>query len=305
MSALPPRFRFTLTVLAVALAIAVPTPATAQRSPVASITSIPLPISGTTAASSMRTMVFKPTGIGPFKVLLYAHGRPAYASQRAQLVHPVSYGHVRYWLAKGYAVVAPIRPGYGAAGGADTESSGAAYSASGQCLHRPNPAHTAQAAAQAQRAALDWVRQQPWARANHIVLEGQSVGGLATVALCAAQPPGVVGCINFSGGAGGDPQHAPGHMCAPEQTTQLMREYGGSTQVPSIWLYAQNDMYWGSEPPLQWHTAFAQAASATAHHPSSTFVQTPPVGSDGHSLLRAGTKHWGPPLEAWIRQHGL
>jgi dienelactone hydrolase len=264
----------------------------------------------------MRSLVFKPQGTGPFKVLLFAHGRPAYARERAQLVHPMSYGHVRYWLAKGYAVVAPIRPGYGAPSGraagsvgdADPESSGAGYSSSGQCLRSPQPARTAQAAMQAQRAALNWVRQQPWARHDHIVLEGQSVGGLATVALCAANPPGVKGCINFSGGVGGDPQHAPGRMCQPEQTTQLMRGYGSTTQVPSIWLYAANDLYWGAEPPKQWHAAFAQAAQ-TASNPAktspSTFVQTPPIGSDGHSLLRAGVTQWRQPLEAWLKKNGL
>jgi dienelactone hydrolase len=317
--------------IAFASALAVTPPlATARQttsSPVAEVASIAVPMADaaapdanhTSGPRAMRTLVFKPQGTGPFKVLLFAHGRPAYASQRARLVHPMPYGHVRYWLAKGYAVVAPIRPGYGAASGgavgslgnADLESSGVGYSASGQCLRSPSPARTAQAAMQAQRAALDWVRQQPWARHDHIVLEGQSVGGLATVALCAANPTGVKGCINFSGGAGGDPQHAPGRMCAPEQTTQLMRQYGHTTQPPSIWLYAANDLYWGAEPPRQWHAAFAQAAKAaqTASPPGktspSTFVQTPPIGSDGHSLLRAGRVQWRSPLEAWLKKNGL
>ena len=80
------------------------------------IVNIPLPpSSAATAPAAMRTLVFKPAGPGPFKVLLFAHGRPAYAQERAKLVHPMSYGHVRYWLGKGYAVVAPIRPGYGPA----------------------------------------------------------------------------------------------------------------------------------------------------------------------------------------------
>lgn len=332
------------------LAAAKPTAPGQASQGVAEVVTITVPAASTSpqstpaiAPSAMRTLVFKPAGKGPFKVLLFAHGRPAYAAQRAQLVHPMSYGHVRYWLDKGYAVVAPIRPGYGPADSAnptlgtaatkagtpsatarttpatpaaraiDPENSGVAYSASGQCLRRPQPERTAQAAAHAQRAALDWVRQQPWARADHIVLEGQSVGGLATLALCAAQPPGVKGCINFAGGAGGNPQQAPARMCQPEQTTQLMRQLGSQPQPPSIWLYAQNDMYWGAQAPQQWHTAFSQAANASALTSSrattpaarSTFVQTPPIGSDGHSLLRAGTQHWGPPMEAWLRQHGL
>jgi dienelactone hydrolase len=276
------------------------------------IVHIALPASTATATATatapnpttMHTLVFKPGGLGPFKVLLYAHGRPAYASERARLLRPIHARHVQYWLAKGYAVVAPIRPGYGATGGADQESSGAGYTANGQCIRSPNPASAAQAAARAQRQALDWVRQQPWARKDRIVLEGQSVGGLTTVALCASNPPGVVGCINFSGGAGGDPQHAPGNMCEPEKITQLMREYGATTRAPSIWLYAPNDLYWGSEPPKHWHAAFSVAASA-AKQPSSTMVTTAPIGSDGHSLQRAGSKQWGPPLEAWLSKSGL
>lgn len=169
---------------------------------------------------------------GPFPVLLYAHGRPAYASERAKFKRPIHARHVQYWLSRGYAVVAPIRPGYGASQAKDQEASGVGYSATGQCLRPPSLEQPTQNAARAQRAALDWVRQQPWAQANHIVLEGQSAGGLATVALCATNPPGVRGCINFSGGAGGDPQHAPGQSCAPEHTAQLMRQYGRQHPQP-------------------------------------------------------------------------
>lgn len=278
--------------------------------PLAPTTASPATATAGTAAPSptrMHAQVFKPPGPGPYKVLLYAHGRPGYASQRALLKRPIHARHVQYWLAKGYAVVAPIRPGYGATGGADAESTGAGYAASGQCIRSPQPERAAQAAASAQRQALDWVRQQPWARADRIVLEGQSAGGLASVALCASNPPGVVGCINFSGGAGGDPVHAPGRMCAPEKITALMAHYGQTTRPPSIWLYAPNDTYWGSAAPQQWHSAFNQAAQAQgpAAATPSQLVTTPPIGSDGHSLQRAGSQHWGPPLQAWLRQHRL
>jgi dienelactone hydrolase len=269
--------------------------------------STPEPVATIVQINGMHTQVYKPPGTGPFKVLLYAHSRPAYARERARLLRPIHARHVQYWLRKGYAVVAPLRPGYGATGGPDRESSGAGYSASGQCIRQPSPGVPASQAAAAMRQALDWVRQQPWARASHIVLEGQSTGGLATVALCAAQPPGVVGCINFSGGAGGDPQHAPQRMCAPEKTTALMRTYGQTTKPPSIWFYAPNDLYWGAAPPKQWHAAFnqaAQTAGPSAATPSQ-LVTTVPIGSNGHSLQRAGSQHWEPPLEAWLQQNGL
>jgi dienelactone hydrolase len=237
-------------------------------------------------------------------VLLYAHGRPAYASARAQLKRPIHARHVQYWLSKGYAVVAPIRPGYGVTAVADQESSGVGYSATGQCIRQPTPARLATSAARAPRAALAWVRQQPWARADHIVLEGQSAGGLATVALCATNPPGVRGCINFSGGAGGDPQHAPGNVCAPEKIAALMQQYGSTTRSPSIWLYAPNDLYWGAAAPQQWHAAFNQSA-AVAKTTAATLITTPPIGSDGHSLQRAGSAQWSPPLAAWLKKNRL
>lgn len=267
------------------------------------------------------------TQLPALPILLYAHGRPAYASARAQLKRPIYARHVQYWLSKGYAVVAPIRPGYGTAGAPDAEASGVGYSATGQCIRPPQPERLATSAARAQRAALDWVRLQPWANAQHIVLEGQSAGGLATVALCATNPPGVRGCINFSGGAGGDPQHAPGQVCAPEKITALMQQYGRTTRSPSLWLYAPNDLYWGAAAPQQWHAAFNQAAAAAgqgiagnnvnssnvnnsntgnSNNPTaSQLVTTPPIGSDGHSLLRAGSQHWGPPLAAWLKKNRL
>jgi dienelactone hydrolase len=279
----------------------------ARADPVPETLQIPLPMASASSASAPQTMaaqVFKPPGQGPFKVLLYAHGRAAYARERARLLRPIHARHVQYWLRKGYAVVAPIRPGYGITGGADQESSGVGYSASGQCIRQPTPANLAIHASQAMRAALDWARQQPWARADHIVLEGQSGGGLATVALCATNAPGVKACINFSGGAGGDPQHAPRQVCAPEKIAALMQQYGTTTQAPSLWLYAPNDLYWGAEAPVQWHSAFTQAAAAT-QSTAATFYQSPAIGSDGHSLQRAGSKQWAPVLDAWLRKNKL
>jgi dienelactone hydrolase len=125
------------------------------------------------------------------------------------------------------------------------------------------------------------------------------VGGLTTVALCATNPPGVVGCINFAGGTGGSPELTPARMCAPEVTTALMTEFGGSTRLPNIWLYAENDLYWGAEPPRQWHAAFAKGGSPTE------FVQTPPVAADGHQLLLRGGKLWSEPLNAWLSKNGF
>lgn len=273
---------------------------TPPADPVAVLVKITVPGMGTFGSdAAMVTHVFKPVGEGPFPVLLFSHGRAGDVTTRSKMTNPLVFGHVRFWLAKGYAVVAPVRPGYGDTGGSDTEMSGARYNASGNCTSRPAPANTAKAAVQSTAVALNWIRAQPWAMANKILLEGQSVGGLTTVAMCATNPPGVVGCINFAGGTGGDPTLAPGRMCAPEATTELMTELGRNTKLPNIWLYAENDLYWGAEPPRQWHAAFAQGGSPTE------FVQTIAVPPDGHRLLVAGGRLWSEPLNAWLKKNGF
>ncbi|HMS27399.1 MAG TPA: CocE/NonD family hydrolase [Burkholderiaceae bacterium] len=247
----------------------------------------------------IQTHVFKPNGAGPFPVLLFSHGRSGDQSERANLKNPLAFGHVRFWLNKGYAVVAPVRIGYGETGGADREGAGAKYDANGTCISRPDPANTAKYAMLSTEFVLQWVREQAWANKDRILLEGQSVGGLTTIALCAQNPPGVMGCINFAGGAGGSPA-SKGNMCHPEILGQMMAQYGASTKLPNIWFYAENDMYWGPESPKIWHKNFAEGGSA------SQFVATNPVpNADGHSLLLRGGTLWSLPLNAWLKKNNF
>ncbi len=273
------------------------TPAPAPTPDIVTISVPGLGLFGSNA--KMVTQVFKPAGEGPFPVVLFSHGRAGDVIARTQLKTPVGTGHVRYWHAKGYAVVAPIRPGYGDTGGSDTERSGSVYGPNGQCQGLPDPRITANAAMRSTSVALQWVREQAWANKDRILLEGQSVGGLTTVAMCASNPPGVVGCINFAGGTGGNPDLAPGRMCAPEQTTQLMQQYGTTTTLPNIWFYAVNDLFWGEQPPKDWHAAFAAGGSP------SQLVTTEAVPPDGHRLLATGGKLWGEPLNAWLKKNGF
>jgi dienelactone hydrolase len=278
--------------------------ATAQTTPpadtVPELVKIAVPGLGNSGSdAAMVTHVFKPVGNGPHPVLLFSHGRAGDAVTRSKMTNPLALGHVRFWLNKGYAVVAPVRPGYGDTGGSDTENSGGAYTAKGECWGRFEPARTAKAAMRSVTAALDWVRAQPWAMSNKILLQGQSVGGLTTVAMCATNPPGVVGCINFAGGTGGNANLAPARMCTPEATTELMTELGRSTKLPNIWLYAENDLFWGAEPPKLWHAAFAQGGSPTEFH------QTAPVAPDGHMLLARGGRLWSEPLNAWLKKNAF
>jgi dienelactone hydrolase len=194
---------------------------------------------------------------------------------------------VRYWINKGFAVVAPIRPGYGETGGADGENSGIRYDVFGNCWGPPDFGRSASAAAGAVTATIAWLREQPWADTSRIVLVGSSMGGLTSTATAASNPDGVVGYINFAGGTGGDGGRAPKHSCGSQQMEALMSGYGKTTRVPSLWLYAENDMYWGAEWPRAWHGAFSAGGSRT------TFVMTDALpNADGHQLLARGSRLW-------------
>src|SRR4051812_22895164 len=87
------------------------------------IVSIPVASAGV----SMVAGVFLPAGDGPFPVMIYSHGRSGTEVERSHTRLPDLRGYVRYWMHKGFAVVAPIRPGYGATGGVDREASGVRY----------------------------------------------------------------------------------------------------------------------------------------------------------------------------------
>jgi len=248
----------------------------------------------------MVTAIYKPDGEGRWPVLIYSHGRSGSEADRRRTKPPDPRGHIRYWLHKGFVVVAPIRPGYGETGGVDREYSGVRYDMFGNCWGPPDFGRAAAAASSAIAATLEWVRHQPWADASRIVLAGSSMGGLTSIATAAANPPGVIGYINFAGGTGGDGGRAPKHSCGSEDMAALMGAYGRTTHVPGLWLYAENDLYWGPEWPRAWYRAFASGGGRTE------FVMTEPVpNSDGHQLLARGGRLWTEHVDRFLSELGI
>lgn len=246
---------------------------------------------------AMATHLYKPNGDGPFPVVIFSHGRAPERADRENLKQPVLLGHGNFWLNKGFALIAPTRPGYGETGGVDREDAGGNWRA-GSCRGEPDYAKVAEFAGATVLAALDWLRPQPWVRTDKILLVGQSVGGLTSVAAGARNLAGVVGLINFSGGTGGSPDLSPGRSCRPELLTQLYLQFGKTTKVSSLWLYAENDLYWGADAPKEWHMAFSAGGSKTR------LVMTPPVPgvSDGHRLLAAGGRLWSPHVNTFVKE---
>ncbi|MCW5656072.1 MAG: dienelactone hydrolase family protein [Burkholderiaceae bacterium] len=235
--------------------------------------------------------VFKPAGHGPFPLVIVSHGRGTAdrrAQQGRQRFEPLS----RYLVNKGFVVLVPTRVGYGDTYGEfDPEDPG------GCGVMRVEPVSIA--ASDQVMAALQFARTLAYVDASRWVAIGQSVGGLTTVAVAWRNPPGLVGAINFAGGAGGDPQRRPSQPCTPVQIERLWRDKAGAAQVPMLWLYWDNDKYWGAEVPKRWHQAFTAGGGKAELH------TLPAVGDDGHRGLHIDMDTWVPRVEAYLARIGF
>jgi dienelactone hydrolase len=237
-------------------------------------------------------------------VVIFSHGRPASATARAAQKNPVNSEIVRYWHSRGYALVAAVRPGYGDNSSIDPEDNGSRWNGD-NCTGVADFNKTANAASAAVKATHAWLESQSWVDRNRLLLVGQSVGGLTTVNACGQNWPGVMGCINFVGGAGGNPIASPGKSCQSNRLGDVLSNAAKTTTVPSIWLYSANDKYWGEEAPKTWFKAFQEAAKAAGQSVLAEFYAAPPVGDNGHSLQVMGTRFWVPVMNKWLDQNGF
>jgi hypothetical protein len=134
----------------------------------------------------------------------------------------------------------------------------------------------------------------PWVDSGRVIVMGQSYGGFGAIGASAHALPGVLATINFAGGGGGDPENRPGDPCDLNQFLSVVREAGQQAKVPMLWLYAENDKYWGADWPRQWHAGYLQGGGR------AELKMFPPVAEDGHRLLEKGFRLWRPALDQFI-----
>ena len=235
--------------------------------------------------------IFRPKGEGPFPLVIMNHGRAVTdkrASQGVQRFEHLS----RYLVGKGFVVMLPTRMGYAQTyGDFDPE-------ASGECRSlRVEP--MAIAASDQVLATLEFAKTLPFVDASRWLVMGQSVGGLTAVATVGRQPAGLVGAVNFSGGVGGDPEKTPGNPCSPQQVARVFGSFAKGARVSMLWLYWQNDLYWGAGAPRRWHEAWAAGGGL------AEFQSLPPVGQDGHSGVSADMDHWVPLVDDYLARLGF
>src|SRR5581483_2576291 len=105
---------------------------------------------------------------------------------------------------------------------------------------------------------LTRLRRESWVDPDRVVLLGISAGGFGVLAAGASNPPGVTGVISFAGGRGSD---RADHVCQPERLVAAMHTMGSSARLPTLWIYAQNDHFFGPALAAQMRDAYARGGS--------------------------------------------
>lgn len=248
---------------------------------------------GKQVAQPIKVTVFRDDAAASAKrpAIVINHGRAGDAPGRAALGRARYPEISRWFVEQGFVVAVPTRIGYGVSGGEDVEDSGACAS------KRYGPGFAA--AADETLAVVAWLQKRADVDAERIVALGQSYGGATTVAVAARNPKGVVAAINFAGGSGGDPKNRPGAPCSPHMIERTYADYGTSARVPMLWLYAENDRYWGATYPTGWADAFKKAGGDVR------FVGLPPAGDDGHLLFPRFPGTWQPIVAEFLRGQGF
>ena len=243
-------------------------------------TVISVPKKGALITIDLETTLYKPDGDGPFPVVVINHGKAAGNPRFQNRYRPGR--AARYFLQRGYAVVVPMRQGFSKSGG--SYIAGCHVEANGRLQ------------AEDVKATLDWVREQPWADKDNLLVVGQSHGGWTTLAFGALKYPGVKGLVNFAGGL-----RQEGCFQWKEQLADGAATYAKETTLPSLWFYGDNDSYW-DVPTWQ-----AMAGRYKASGADMRMVAFGNFGTDAHAMFNSqgGARIWEPEVTRFLQRVGL
>lgn len=240
------------------------------------------------SSATLEAMLVRPDGPGPYPIAIVSHGTPRDPADRAQLTPLRFLPEAREFARRGWATAVVLRRGYGGSDGPYSESTGS--------CNNPDYLHSARQSAEDLRQAVRYLSAQPYADPGRIIAVGVSAGGLASIALSADPPPGLKAVISFAGGRG---SIADNEVCREERLVAAFGTLGRSSPVPNLWVYAENDLFFGPALASRLWEAFTREGGR------GEFIAAPPHGKDGHSFFTAGIQEWTPMVDRFLEQNGL
>lgn len=233
--------------------------------------------------STLQGFLFKPPGKGPFPAVICNHG-----SEKVPGWFPTL---GKFWTSHGYAFFVPHRPGHGRSPGDWIIGQQRKYAEkekdSAKCFQHDVALH--ERANVAVVAAVAWLKQQPFIKADSIVLSGISYGAIQTV-LAAEKDLGVSCYVAFSPGAISWKDN--GYL--RDRLVKALKEQ----HRPVFLLQAKNDYHLGPSEML--------GAELKAQGPPNRVTIYPAFGDagnpkDGHGGFAVhGSDVWGPDVLAFV-----
>jgi dienelactone hydrolase len=255
------------------------------------IWALPLPL-------PMFAYLVRPVGDGPFPLAIMNHGVSMSATGRS-FFPLVEFRDAAKWFAKrGYLVVAPVGTGYGAAA-IDIPEHGLYGPFFSKCSN-PNFRAPGMAVAQVDLWIIDYMTAEKRIVPKDVIVVGQSAGGWASIALSSLNPPQVKAIIIFAAGRGGRVDGKPNNNCAPDKLVEATGEFGRTSRVPMLWIYIENDTFFGPALSKRMHEAFSAAGGKAEYH------LVPPFGGDGHFLIGSpdAIPIWSPLVTKFLDKQG-
>lgn len=242
-----------------------------------------------TGGKGLETLFIRPAEAGRYPLVIINHGSPRKAEERPTMT-PAGYYNVALEFARrGFAVAIVMRRGYGDSGSDMAEHSGP--------CNNPDYIRSGRAGAADIKAAIVALGKRSDVDPARVIAVGQSAGGLASVALAADPPPGLVAVINFAGGRG---SRADFDVCKDERLIAAFGAFGKTSRLPMLWIYTANDHFFEPKLAEKFHDAFKAGGGRVQ------FIRAPAYGKDGHGLFSiSGIPLWTRYVEGFLADHDL
>lgn len=228
----------------------------------------------------LEVMIARPAAQGRYPVALVTHGSTAAGKTAQEMrVDSVFAGWIRDFAARGYLAVGVMRRGYGL-------SDGEVFGDAGRCAN-PMPQRYIDANADDIEAVAKALAKRPDADVSRVVGVGQSVGGIAMLALAARNTVKLAAVFNISGGLyryenrDGLQAYDAYDGCDRFKAAMVeaMARYGAGNRVPTFWYYAENDPWFVPSFVGDMHAAWEGAGGL------AKLAMLKPSSINGHDIF--------------------
>jgi dienelactone hydrolase len=253
---------------------------------------LPATFSGTFGTDTivLDAIVVRPNDAERHPLAVINHGTPRIPSDRKETSPRNFLAQAREFARRGWVAVTFTRRGYGKSEGSYAEGNGNC----GSAIYEP----AGRASADDVREVIRLMSEKPYVDSAKIISVGRSAGGFATVALTADPPPGLVAAISFAGGRGSAAPDAP--VCNEDNLDKAFAAFGKTSRIPMLWVYAENDHYFGPAAARRFYDAFTGTGG------KAKFIAASAFGDDGHGLFsRAGIPIWSEYVDAFLEEQNL